>query len=413
LTTATTEAKVVNSDAAVFANTAPETDSLLRPNAMGMTVVQSLRGSGAPTTISWNVTLNPNENLVELPSGAVAITRKGTEATGETPEAVEPEGMRSPAVFKDAELQLETGQYQALEAASEATEEVIAVIPQPWVILSQGSIMPLKIEVEPDVAVPTEFTMTYEYPPFEPNFTPEGVVTEVDEFGGATEGWSSSIGCPNGSPCGQFNVSDAVKYAKEWGKPQRNENYPDLEDVNCTNFLSQIMAHGGMGYMRAYAHGDGSWWVRKLDHQGVIGFGYTESWSVADVLPRHLWQYGLVKIDPSNEPAGWQAGDLLPEDWYHTNGKGDFNHMQFVSGTQNPAGKPREPLIANSSEPAEANYAHEPWNIVVKKRIEAENPEGWNRVPLVPLHRWAVWNEKGAKKHDPANLYNANGVFQE
>jgi streptogramin lyase len=412
VTTATTEAKVVNSDAAVFANTAPETDTLLRPNAAGVTVVQSLRGSSAPTTISWNVTLNPNENLVELPSGAVAITRKGTEATGETPELVEPGGMRSPAVLNDAELQLETGQYQVVKANSETTEEVVAVISQPWVILSQGSIMPLKIEVEPDVAVPTEFTMTYEYPPFEPNFTPEGVVTEVDESGGATAS-ASAVGCPNGSPCGQFNVADAVQYAKEWGKPERNKNYPNLEDVNCTNFLSQIMAHGGMGYMRAYEHGDGSWWVRKIDHQGAIGFGFTESWAVADVLPRHLWQYGLVKIDTSNEPSGWQAGDLLPEDWYHTNGKGDFNHMQFVSGTQTPPGKPREPLIANSSEPAEANYAHEPWNIVVKKRIEAENPEGWDRVPLVPLHRWAIWNEKGAKKHDPANLYNANGVFQE
>lgn len=411
VTSATTEAKIVNGDAAIFANTAPETDTLLRPNAVGMTMVQSLRGPSAPTTISWNVTLNPNENLVELPSGAVAITRKGTEATGETPELVEPEGMRSPAVLNDAELQLETSEYNFIKAESETPEEVIAVIPQPWVILSQGSIMPLKIEVEPDTEVPTEFTMTYEYPPFELNFTPEALVTEVDESGATA---SAAVSCPQpqGSPCGQFDVAAAVKYAKKWGKADRNPNYPDFEENNCTNFLSQIMAHGGMGYMRYEDRGNGSWWVMKVMHQGAIGFESTQSWRLADVFPRHLWQWGLARIDTSNESSGWQTGDILAEDWYHTNGKGDFNHVQFVSGTRTIGGV-REPLIANSSEPAEANYSERPWNAVVKKRIEAENPEGWNRVPLVPKRRWAIWNEKGAEKNDPAKLYNAGGVFQE
>ncbi|HET8814502.1 MAG TPA: SMP-30/gluconolactonase/LRE family protein [Solirubrobacterales bacterium] len=412
VTTAATEAKVVNGDAAIFANTAPETDTLLRPNAAGMTMVQSLRGASAPTTLSWNVTLNPDENLVELPSGAVAITRDGTEATGETPEVSAPEGMRSEAVLKDAELQLETIQYQLIEAESETTEEVIAVIPQPWIILSQGSIMPLKIEVEQDVEVPTEYTMTYEYPPFEINFTPVGVVTEVGEAGGATAS-ASSISCPNGSPCGQFVVSEAVKYAKHWGKPERNNKYPDFGSNNCTNFLSQIMAHGGMAYMRAFEHGDGSWWVKKFIREpGVTFYDYTESWSLADVLPRHLWRYGLIRIDTSNQPSGWQTGDMLAEDWYGTNGKGDFNHVQFVSGTRTGPGGSREPLIANSSSPAHLNYSEDPW-IRVKKRIEEAHPEGWNRVPLVPKHRYAIWNEKGAKKHDPANLYNAGGVFQE
>jgi tripartite motif-containing protein 71 len=409
-TSAATEAKVVNGDAAVFANTAPETDTMLRPNAAGITMVQSLRGPGAPTSISWNVTLNSDENLVELPSGAVAITRKGTEATGETPQVVEPEGMRSPEVLKDAELQLETSQYQLIEAESETTEEVIAVIPRPWVILSQGSIMPLKIEVQPDVEVPTEYTMTYEMPPFELNFDPEAVVGEVDEAGGASAS-ASAVRCPKGSPCGQFVVSDAVQYAKRWGKPERNPIYPDFHSNNCTNFLSQIMAHGGMGYMRYGEYGEGSWWVHRIGQGFSAYWEYTTSWVNADTFPRHLWQYGLADIDNSNQPSGWQPGDILAEDWYHTNGVGDFNHVQFVSGTRTPPGSAREPLIANSSEPAGANYPEKPW-IAVKLRIAEENPEGWNRVPLVPEHRWAIWNEKGAKKHDPANLYNEGGVFQ-
>jgi hypothetical protein len=140
--------------------------------------------------------------------------------------------MRSPVVLNDAGLQLETGQHQLIEAQSETTEEVIAVIPQPWVILSQGGIIPLKVEVQQDVAVPTEYTMTYEYPPFQLNFTPKAVVTDVGESGGASA--SAAYNCIE-SPCGQFVVSEAVRYAKAWGEPQRSGNYP-----NC-----QLLVAGG------------------------------------------------------------------------------------------------------------------------------------------------------------------------
>ena len=173
------------------------------------------------------------------------------------------------------------------------------------------------------------------------------------------------------------------------------------------------MAHGGMTYMRFGEYEEGSWWVHKIGQGFSAYFEYTTSWINADVFPRHLWQYGLADIDTSNQSSGWQTGDILAEDWYY-DGKGNFNHLQFASGTQTPPGKPREPLIANSSEPAEDNYAAKPWS-EVKKRIQQEmnaHNSDWNRVPLVPKHRFAIWNEKGAKKHDPGNLYTANGVFQ-
>jgi hypothetical protein len=102
---------------------------------------------------------------------------------------------------------------------------------------------------------------------------------------------------------------------------------------------------------------------------------------------------------------------MLAEDWYD-DGEDNFNHLQFVSGTRTPPGSPREPLIANSSAPEEDNYPEKPW-IQVKARIQAEKQDGWNRVPLVPKRRWAIWNGKGAKKHDPDNLYTKNGEFQE
>jgi sugar lactone lactonase YvrE len=415
-TSAATEAKVANGDSAVFANTAPEIDTVIRPSAVGTTIVQALGGASAPTSISWNITLNPGESLVELPSGAVAITRAGSagKANSETGQKVAPEGLESAAALNDAAAQLEVAQYQMITADSETSEEVIAVIPRPWLILAQGSIIPLKMEVQQDVQVPVEYTMTFEYPPFELNFTPEDVVTEAV----VTEPTASASAvvnerCLESGPCGVFDSAKAARYAEYWGTPphDRNHYYWNWGEDNCTNFLSQIVARGGMNLMRAYDQGDwrdGYWWYRNLMPNGGLYWNEnesTESWRVANELPRHLWQYGLAVIDSSNEPSGWTQGDILAENWYR-DGKGEFNHLQFVVGTQQ-TNHGREPLVANESEPEGANYGAKPW-ARVKERIAEENPEGWNRVPLAVKHTVARWWEK---IYDPANLYGPSGVF--
>jgi hypothetical protein len=409
-TSAATEAKVVEGAAAVFANTAPETDMVIRPTTYGTTVIQSLRGSNAPTSYSWHVVLNPNEKLIKLPSGAVAVTQAGSKGGEGVEVPPAPESLHSGQVLDGAAAQLEVGEYELTKAEAETTEVIVAVIPHPWVVLRQESIMPLELRVEPDKEVPTEFTLTYTMPPFEPNFTPEAVVTE------ATASISAVVNgnCLEESPCGTFDSSGAAQYAEYFGNPNhdRNRYYHDFGENNCTNFLSQIMARGGMSYMRAYEHGDGSWWYKRYEFpqypEAERPGEWTESWVEADLLPRHLWQYGLAVIDSSNEPSGWTRGDILAENWYR-DGKGTFNHLQFVVGTQQSASG-REPLIANESGAGD-NYSHKPW-AVVKQRIAEQNPAGWNRVPLAVKHTVAVYGAPGAKKHDPANLYGPNGVFQ-
>jgi streptogramin lyase len=404
-TSAATQAKVVNGDAALFANTAPETDTVIRPSAGGMTLMQSLRGPDAPTTISWHIDLSSDEKLMKLPSGALAVTRAGSagEANGETPEVAKPEGFQTTQALNSAAVQLEASEYQLALADRETTEEVIAVIGRPWVILNQKSILPIEVIIEADTATPTEYDATYVLPPWEPNVFPEAVVEE------ATTSSAVNGHCLDSehSPCGEFNIGAANSYAEYWGSEQhpRNPEFHDFGDDNCTNFISQILLHGGMRFMRAFEHGDGSWWYQRA--QIPKGhYDYTESWTVADILPRHLWQYGLAHIDPSNQPSGWTAGDLIAEDWYSTNGKGDFNHLQFVVGTTTTSGESREPLIANESSPG-SNYSHLKW-FIVKQKIEVEHGTEWNRVPLAVKHTNA---ELDAKKHAPANLYGPEGVF--
>jgi tripartite motif-containing protein 71 len=416
-TSAATEAKVVDGDSAVFANTAPEMSTAIRPSAAGTTVVQSIGGSNAPTILSWNVSLNPGEKLVELASGAVAITRpEGEERTGKISEVEKPESAELPQSLDDAADQIENDHYQLIRAQSETTEEVVAVIAKPWVILAQGGILPLKIEVQPDVAVPTEYTMTYEYPPFELNFTPAAVVTEAT--GGEPVATASSVidhGCHGvASPCGSFEYGAAANYAEYYGTEphDRNNHYHDFGDDNCTNFISQILSRGQMSFMlngqnETSQHYEAWWYNAGEGHGKGPNEHYSYSWPLADIVPRHLWWYGLVNIDSSNEPNGWTSGDILAEDWFGTEGKGNFNHLQYVDGTYS-EGESREPTVSNESDPGH-NYGHLRWRFV-KLRIEEQEGHEWTRVPLMVKAADANADEPLAGR-TPQNLYTEGGEY--
>ena len=159
--------------------------------------------------------------------------------------------------------------------------------------------------------------------------------------------------------------------------------------------------------MRAFEHGDGSWWYFNTGLSSPLpDHDDTRSWRVADELPRHLWQYGLVHIDPVQQPWGWTRGDILAEDWYGENGKGAFNHLQFVVGTTN-SGNSREPLIAIGSGQGH-NYPHKAWQIVRKRIEEEEGGAGWTRAALAIKHTNANLQEK---QHAPENLYGPIGLF--
>src|SRR4029077_12090415 len=148
------------------------------------------------------------------------------------------------------------------------------------------------------------------------------------------------------------------------GDKARNPYYEDFGANNCTNFVSQILWAGGQKYMLYHVHGDGSWWYRRLSkwedtfNTAFAAAESTESWRLADILPRHLWQYGLVHIDVQ-EPYAWTKGDILAEDWVKV-AKGTFDQLHSVLVSDSPAGNPQELLIPN--DPPEANkFSSLPW----------------------------------------------------
>jgi Concanavalin A-like lectin/glucanases superfamily/Putative amidase domain len=446
-----TEAKIVNSDAAVFANTGAEADTVVRPTADGVMIDQSIRGPES-NNFSLNVRVHEGDELVQLSSGSIAVVETPTHAQEEegfgehlVDEDEAPESFHDPKSLASAESQREDAEFEIALAAQQTSGTVVAVIPAPWVLLRNRLVIPAHIELAPVIWEPNEYIVHYtvQLPEGEAEAAvyPAQVLSNVSSFSNVPSGsnvqdvpkvgfssFSPGYGGGSCSPCGEPDLDKASQYAVYWGNPNRvvyrfgtqavysrNPFYEDFGSNNCTNFISQIIRAGGETAMRFDHGGPEAWWYDrgpdnpwKPQESFFFEFAtHSENWPEADELPRFLWQYGLVHIDPVQEPSGWTKGDILAYNWL-VDGQGEFDHLNYVVGTTYQEGQ-RQPLIANSSEPRSANYGAAVWELV-KSRINAEEPQGWSRLALAWKHTWA---DPGAKKHDPANLYGPNGYFQE
>ncbi len=109
---------IVNGASAVYANTQPATDTIVRPEPLGAITMLQMRSSGAPTSFSWQVGLGANQKLQVLPNGSVAVTESGAGSglEGEVEETEEKPSNEAPAETKGEEG------YSA-EAAAEALQE--------------------------------------------------------------------------------------------------------------------------------------------------------------------------------------------------------------------------------------------------------------------------------------------------
>jgi len=131
---------VVEGAAVVYPNALPDTDTIVRPTALGTDVVEYLRGKAAPERFSWAVRLQPGEELVELANGSVAVVRpEGNDLEPEEVPDVPPSGA---AYLNDVEDQIEQAEYDLVSANNQVTGEVVDVIANPEVLTTTGKVVP-------------------------------------------------------------------------------------------------------------------------------------------------------------------------------------------------------------------------------------------------------------------------------
>jgi hypothetical protein len=362
--------------AAVYANSAPETDTVYRPTAAGAAIVLNLRGPSAPHSFSWTISLDPGETIEQLTSGALAIVDTTVEDPGpcDVPDA--PAEGTSFEALADAQTQMAQSAHDLCEAENQVDDGWVRGIIAPPIAEDQaGHPIPVTLETYPIPDVPTQIVLNLVLP--EPPVT--GKVLAVAS---SARNWKLCKNKP--SPCGYFSRGKAVDYAVHWSGPEgtntyRNPQYHDYGGNNCTNFISQALGAGGMKMMRAFDHGYGSWW-HKSSNIAFTGDD-TESWRLVDKHGRHFWEYGLVNPG-SYSPSDWKPGDLIIMNWFNDND--EFDHYQIVTGIRNGV-----PLMAQEST---KNYSRLPWPDV-KRRVADPDlgnhghlGEGWNYRVLRIVH---------------------------
>lgn len=126
-------------DAAVFANTAPATDTVVRPTATGASLIQSARADASPETFYWNLGLNDGDQLEELDNGGIAIVDPEAAAPIELTVPSEP----TPAaevLLKSSDAQLARSDYELRSAMAETGFVVTGVISRPFVLDSNNQV---------------------------------------------------------------------------------------------------------------------------------------------------------------------------------------------------------------------------------------------------------------------------------
>jgi Concanavalin A-like lectin/glucanases superfamily len=121
LATATANPTIANEAAALFANTWPATDTILRAEPLGAAALLQLRSAEAPHRFSWEAHLGAGQKLRQLSDGSVAIvnTPAETELPGESQEA-----KGAPATEEgEAETSAEEAEATDEQAKSEEVED--------------------------------------------------------------------------------------------------------------------------------------------------------------------------------------------------------------------------------------------------------------------------------------------------
>jgi hypothetical protein len=364
-TSAALPAESINASTLIYPNTNTDTDTVVRGMASGALIVQNIRSASAPSSFTWNYSLGPDESLLSMSNGAVAIVNEEDEdIADQDPYASSLVGFEwvddVGAQTYDAEQQL------ILAQATYPTVKVDAVISAPTAVDALGRMIPIQISVGTSAE---QVTLTLAPDQGQTIHYPVALIAR-------TSSRAKMRNCrPGKSPCGAFRVSAAVRYAKRWAnfEKDRNNRFPSFADNDCTNFTSQVLMAGRSSFMRNFEKGQGSWWIYKMRrHPPTLYyndiFEWTKSWALADSLMSHLWEYGMTSQVSSSKASGdsWRVGDIVAYKW---DGSGDYDHLQFVTRRRN-----GQPYLAQHSG---RDYFAQSW-ASIRRRIDAEHGSGWS-----------------------------------
>lgn len=153
---------IVNGSAAVFANSFPATNTIVRPDAVGATSIMQLRSAEAPEAFSWDVDLGVNQELEELPNGSIAVVEAGEEATEGDPLSMELPGesaLESPSEESEAGVPGEAAEEELEESVgAEGALEKLAAAPQVTtapIVAKEGELQPQDTQAQYESAQST------------------------------------------------------------------------------------------------------------------------------------------------------------------------------------------------------------------------------------------------------------------
>lgn len=182
---------IVNDTSVVYPNSAPDTDTVIRPTAVGTTIIERPRGEEAPGEFSWKVALEPGEELVELENGGIAVVDpEGVDfdPEGEVPTAPE----AGSAALTDAEAQLELAEHDVLAANEEIEGSVSLVVSPPELVDGSEEVVPgllritgakvITAELPPNAVAEIEAMIIRLSPPAEPESMCASVVARTPQY---------------------------------------------------------------------------------------------------------------------------------------------------------------------------------------------------------------------------------------
>jgi hypothetical protein len=304
----------VGGDAVLYANSAPETDTVVRPTAYGTTIVEHLRGPASPSSFSWEIKLGPGEELRKLANGSVVVVKTGVNVDEvEVPSGVPP---LEPGSIPDVEAQqIRTGANLA-EANNAVEGEVTAVIAAPQAVLDNGSTAPALLQISGGQIVtatlPANVVAETIAMIIEANTAPDPAAMCAHSFESSPNLYEN--GCnepedPEAEPEASPEENVSMHDLQLAGQPQRNEFFVAL---NSSPVASASAESGGNGYDKRWCRSGypreiycGFFYDDKVFATRVeVGmFNVPSDSTKANAFKHAVWVSAMVNSDPPDSEA--------------------------------------------------------------------------------------------------------------